>query len=116
MRYDSEFDFDSFGNVIKSDVEIEEPDFDDTSDPDNYDNEWDDRDWFFENQFREYEKNLEARMEKGEPIYASEIGMYSDLHKDVYGVRPHGRMSWLTEYDNIIDDYAEIRAKWASKE
>lgn len=48
------------------------------------------------------------RIRNGEPIYTSQIDVYSDLFKDVHGFRPRGMMEWLTGYDNIIDDYVEI--------
>jgi hypothetical protein len=133
MSYDFEFDFDSFGNVIMNDVDFEETEFDD-ADP--YDMEWDDHyydyaDWnsdylddgcpidddyedddlFYEDQLHDYERKLRSRIANNETIYSSEIDMYSDLFKDVFGIRPHGLMGWLTEYENIIDDYAEARAK-----
>ena len=123
MSYDFEFDFDSFGNVIMNDVDFEETEFDD-ADP--YDVEWDDHYWddgcpidddyedddrLYEDQLHDYEHELRSRIANNEPIYSSEIDVYSDLFKDVFGIRPHGLMGWLTEYENIIDDYAEIRAK-----
>lgn len=123
MSYDFEFDFDSFGNVIMNDVDFEETEFDD-ADP--YDMEWDDHYWddgcpidddyedddlFYENQLYDYERKLRSRIANNETIYSSEIDMYSDLFKDAFGFRPHGLMGWLTEYDNVVDDYAEIRAK-----
>lgn len=135
MSYDFEFDFDSFGNVIRNDVDFEETEFDD-ADP--YDMEWDDHylddgcpiedtdylgedgyaldddyedDLFYEDQLHDYERKLRSRIANNETIYSSEIDMYSDLFKDVFGIRPHGLMGWLTEYENIIDDYAEARAK-----
>ncbi len=133
MSYDFEFDFDSFGNVIMNDVDFEETEFDD-ADP--YDMEWDDHyydyaDWnsdylddgcpidddyedddlFYEDQLHDYERKLRSRIANNETIYSSEIDMYSDLFKDAFGFRPHGLMGWLTEYENIIDDYAEARAK-----
>lgn len=119
MRYDFEFDFDSLGNITKNDIDSAEPEFDDA---DSYDEDyWDDGcpiedDYeddsrFYEDQLRDYERQLRDRITNNEPIYASEIGMYSDLFKDTFGIRPHGLMGWLTEYDNVIDDYAELRAR-----
>ena len=117
MRYDSEFDFDSFGNVIKNDVDLTDTELEDTYDPYFDEEDYDDGIQFYEDQLRDYERELRARIANNEPIYSSDIDVYSDLFKDTFGIRPHGLMGWLTEYDNIIDDYAEIRAKWsASKE
>lgn len=111
MSYDFEFDFDSFGNVIKNDVDLTDIELEDTFDPYFDEEDYDDGTQFYEDQLRDYEHELHSRIANNEPIYASEIGMYSDLFKDTFGIRPHGLMSWLTEYDNVIDDYAEIRAK-----
>ena len=98
MPYDSEFEFDSFGNVYQTNTEIEDDDIFD-------DDDYDDDDEFFEGQFMEYRDSLRKRIENGEPIYSSEIDMYSDLHKDVYGFRPRYSMTWLTEYDKVVNDH-----------
>lgn len=65
-------------------------------------------DQFFEDQLLEYADSLHDRIRNGEPIYTSQIDLYSDLFKDVHGFRPRGIMQWLTEYDNIIDDYLQV--------
>lgn len=110
MFYDYEFDFDSFGTVYKVNLNEEESfeqDMTDYSFEDCY--EEDPFDQFFEDQLLEYADSLHDRIRNGDPIYTSQIGLYSDLFKDVYGFRPRGMMGWLTEYDNIIDDYLQVR-------
>lgn len=104
MFYDYEFNFDSFGTVYKVNLNEEES-FDDYEDC----YEEDPFDQFFEDQLLEYADSLHDRIRNGDPIYTSQIGLYSDLFKDVYGFRPRGMMGWLTEYDNIIDDYLQVR-------
>ena len=109
MFYDYEFDFDSFGTVYKVNLNEEESfeqDMMDYSFEDCY--EEDPFEQFFEDQLMEYADSLQDRIRNGEPIYTSQIDLYSDLFKDVHGFRPRGIMQWLTEYDNIIDDYVEI--------
>lgn len=109
MFYDYEFDFDSFGTVYKVNLNEEESfeqDMMDQSSDDYY--EEDSFDQFFEDQLLEYADSLHDRIRNGEPIYTSQIDLYSDLFKDVHGFRPRGIMQWLTEYDNIIDDYVGI--------
>ena len=109
MFYDYEFDFDSFGTVYKVNLNEEESfkqDMMDQSFDDYY--EEDPFDQFFEDQLLEYADSLHDRIRNGEPIYTSQIDLYSDLFKDVYGFRPRGIMQWLTEYDNIIDDYLQV--------
>lgn len=91
MFYDYEFDFDSFGTVYTVNLNEEES-----------------FEQFFEDQLLEYADSLHDRIRNGEPIYTSQIDLYSDLFKDVHGFRPRGIMQWLTEYDNIIDDYVGI--------
>ena len=111
MFYDYEFDFDSFGTVYKVNLNEEESleqDMTDYSFDDYYEYEEDPFDQFFEDQLLEYADSLHDRIRNGEPIYTSQIDLYSDLFKDVHGFRPHGMMGWLTEYDNIIDDYVGI--------
>lgn len=111
MFYDYEFDFDSFGTVYKvnlNDEESFEQDMMDYSFDDYYEHEEDPFEQFFEDQLLEYADSLHDRIRNGEPIYTSQIDLYSDLFKDVHGFRPRGIMQWLTEYDNIIDDYVEI--------
>lgn len=112
MFYTSEFDFDSQGNVVETDLtdeELFEQDMMDDPFDDCY--EEDPFEQFFINQLQDYEDDLHDRIRNGEPIYSSEIGTYSDLYKDVWGVRPHMLMGWLTEYGNVIDDYAHLRKK-----
>lgn len=104
MFYDYEFDFDSFGTVYKVNLNEEESFEKDMMDY----YEDDTSDQFFEDQLLEYADSLHDRIRNGEPIYTSQIGLYSDLFKDVYGFRPRGMMEWLTEYDNIIDDYLQV--------
>lgn len=104
MFYDYEFDFDSFGTVYKVNLNEEESFEQDMMDY----YEDDTSDQFFEDQLLEYADSLHDRIRNGEPIYTSQIGLYSDLFKDVYGFRPRGMMEWLTEYDNIIDDYLQV--------
>ena len=109
MFYDYEFDFDSFGTVYKVNLNEEESfkqDMMDQSFDDYY--EEDPFDQFFEDQLLEYADSLHDRIRNGEPIYTSQIDLYSDLFKDVHGFRPRGIMQWLTGYDNIIDDYVGI--------
>lgn len=109
MFYDYEFDFDSFGTVYKVNLNEEESfeqDMMDQSFDDYY--EEDPFDQFFEDQLLEYADSLHDRIRNGDPIYTSQIDLYSDLFKDVYGFRPRGIMQWLTEYDNIIDDYLQV--------
>lgn len=109
MFYDYEFDFDSFGTVYKVNFNEEESfeqdmmdhPFDDCYEDDPFEQ-------FFEDQLLEYADSLHDRIRNGEPIYTSQIDLYSDLFKDVHGFRPRGIMQWLTEYDNIIDDYVGI--------
>lgn len=111
MFYDYEFDFDSFGTVYKVNLSEEESfdqDMIDYSFDDYYEYEEDPFEQFFEDQLVEYADSLHDRIRNGEPIYTSQIDLYSDLFKDVHGFRPRGIMQWLTEYDNIIDDYVEI--------
>ena len=111
MFYDYEFDFDSFGTVYKVNLNEEESfdqDMIDYSFDDYYEYEDDPFEQFFEDQLMEYADRLHDRIRNGEPIYTSQIDVYSDLFKDVHGFRPRGIMQWLTEYDNIIDDYVEI--------
>ena len=111
MFYDYEFDFDSFGTVYKVNLNEEESfdqDMIDYSFDDYYEYEDDPFEQFFEDQLMEYADSLHDRIRNGDPIYTSQIGLYSDLFKDVHGCRPRGIMQWLTEYDNIIDDYVEI--------
>lgn len=114
MFYDYEFEFDSFGTVIQVSLEEEEAFEQDMMD-DPFDDcyEEDPFEQFFEDQLMEYADTLRARIRNGEPIYSSQIDVYADLFKDVYNVRPHGMLGWLTSYENIIDDYAEIRAQWS---
>ena len=110
MFYDYEFDFDSFGTVYKvnlNDDESVEQGMTDYSFDDYYEDDTSDQ--FFEDQLLEYADSLHDRIRNGEPIYTSQIGLYSDLFKDVHGFRPRGMMGWLTEYDNIIDDYLQVR-------
>jgi hypothetical protein len=104
MFYDYEFDFDSFGTVYTVNLNEEESFEQDMMDY----YEDDTSDQFFEDQLLEYADSLHDRIRNGEPIYTSQIGLYSDLFKDVYGFRPRGMMEWLTEYDNIIDDYLQV--------
>ena len=111
MSYDFEFDFDSFGNVIKHNVDLTDTELEDSYDPYFDEEDYDDGTQFYEDQLRDYERKLRARIANNETVYSSEIGLYSDLFKDTFGIRPHGLMGWLTEYENIVDDYAEIRAK-----
>ena len=109
MFYDYEFNFDSFGTVYKVNLNEEESfeqdmmdhPFDDCYEDDPFEQ-------FFEDQLLEYADSLRDRIRNGEPIYTSQIDLYSDLFKDVHGFRPRGIMQWLTEYDNIIDDYVGI--------
>ena len=111
MFYDYAFDFDSFGTVYKVNLNEEESfdqDMIDYSFDDYYEYEDDPFEQFFEDQLMEYADSLHDRIRNGEPIYTSQIDVYSDLFKDVHGFRPRGIMQWLTEYDNIIDDYVEI--------
>ena len=111
MFYDYEFDFDSFGTVYKVNLNEEESfdqDMIDYSFDDYYEYEDDPFEQFFEDQLMEYADSLHDRIRNGEPIYTSQIDVYSDLFKDVHGFRPRGIMQWLTEYDNIIDDYVGI--------
>ena len=111
MFYDYEFDFDSFGTVYKVNLNEEESfdqDMIDYSFDDYYEYEDDPFEQFFEDQLLEYADSLHDRIRNGEPIYTSQIDVYSDLFKDVHGFRPRGMMEWLTGYDNIIDDYVEI--------
>lgn len=111
MFYDYEFDFDSFGTVYKVNLNEEESfdqDMIDYSFDDYYEYEEDPFEQFFEDQLLEYADSLHDRIRNGEPIYTSQIDLYSDLFKDVHGFRPRGIMQWLTEYDNIIDDYVGI--------
>ena len=111
MFYDYEFDFDSFGTVYKVNLNEEESfdqDMIDYSFDDYYEYEDDPFEQFFEDQLMEYADSLHDRIRNGEPIYTSQIDLYSDLFKDVHGFRPRGIMQWLTEYDNIIDDYVGI--------
>ena len=111
MFYDYEFDFDSFGTVYKVNLNEEESfkqDMMDQSFDDYYEYEDDPFEQFFEDQLMEYADSLHDRIRNGEPIYTSQIDLYSDLFKDVHGFRPRGIMQWLTEYDNIIDDYVGI--------
>ena len=111
MFYDYEFDFDSFGTVYKVNLNEEESfeqDMIDYSFDDYYEYEDDPFEQFFEDQLLEYADSLHDRIRNGEPIYTSQIGLYSDLFKDVYGFRPRVIMQWLTEYDNIIDDYLQV--------
>ena len=110
MFYDYEFDFDSFGTVYKVNLNEEESfeqDMMDQSFDDCYED--DPFDQFFEDQLMEYADSLHDRIRNGDPIYTSQIGLYSDLFKDVYGFRPHGMMEWLTGYHNIINDYAQLQ-------
>ena len=109
MFYDYEFNFDPFGTVYKVNLNEEESleqDMMDQSFDDYY--EEDPFDQFFEDQLLEYADSLHDRIRNGDPIYTSQIDLYSDLFKDVYGFRPRGIMQWLTEYDNIIDDYLQV--------
>ena len=109
MFYDYEFNFDSFGTVYKVNLNEEESfeqDMTDYSFDDYYEDDTSDQ--FFEDQLLEYSGSLHDRIRNGEPIYTSQIDVYSDLFKDVHGVRPRGMVEWLTKYDNIIDDYVEI--------
>ena len=111
MFYDYEFDFDSFGTVYKVNLNEEESfdqDMIDYSFDDYYEYEDDPFEQFFEDQLMEYADSLHDRIRNGDPIYTSQIDLYSDLFKDVYGFRPRGIMQWLTEYDNIIDDYLQV--------
>ena len=109
MFYDYEFDFDSFGTVYTVNLNEEE-----SFEQDMMDHPFDDcyeddtSDQFFEDQLLEYADSLHDRIRNGEPIYTSQTGLYSDLFKDVYGFRPRVIMQWLTEYDNIIDDYLQV--------
>ena len=106
MFYDYEFDFDSFGTVDTVDLNEEE-----SFEQDMMDHPFDDcyeDEQFFEDQLLEYADSLHDRIRNGEPIYTSQIGLYSDLFKDVYGFRPRVILQWLTEYDNIIDDYLQV--------
>ena len=110
MFYTSEFEFDSFGNVVEVVVNIEDSEvLDELNDEFDECYESDPFEDYFETQLQNYEDELRTRIRNGEPIFASEISMYSDLFKDVWGIRPHMLMGWLTEYDNVIDDFAEIR-------
>lgn len=104
MFYDYEFDFDSFRTVYKVNLNEEES-FDDYEDC----YEEDPFEQFFEDQLLEYADSLHDRIRNGEPIYTSQIDLYSDLFKDVNGFRPHGMIEWLTGYHNIINDYAQIQ-------
>lgn len=113
MFYDYEFNFDSFGTVYKVNLNEEESleqDMTGYSFDDYYEDcyEEDPFEQFFEDQLLEYADSLHDRIRNGEPIYTSQIDVYSDLFKDVHGFRPRGMMEWLTGYDNIIDDYVEI--------
>ena len=110
MFYDYEFDFDSFGTVYKVNLNDDESveqgmmdqSFDDCYEDDTFEQ-------FFEDQLMEYADSLRNRIRNGEPIYTSQIDVYSDLFKDVHGFRPRGMMEWLTGYHNIINDYAQIQ-------
>lgn len=114
MSYDFEFDFDSFGNVVKNHVDLTDIELEDVYDPYFDEEDYDDGTQFYEDQLRDYEYELRTRIANNEPIYSSEIGMYSDLFKDTFGIRPHGLIGWLTECDNVVDDYAEIRDQCAA--
>lgn len=99
MSYDVSYDFDSMGNVIAEDIEIQEEDYVDPSFDveDSYD-----EDMRILGEFRGYENFLREKINKGEMIYESSIDFYSDYHKDAYGFRPD--VSWL-RVNGTINDY-----------